>query len=125
MKDPEKRAVYDQLGRRPAVEEFAPPPQWTQDFDAGGHGFEGVDLADLLAAMGRGRGEPGKPRAEQGRDYETSVRITLEAAHRGTTVNLDLADAAGGRTLEVTIPSGVREGQKLRLRTVGMSHPSA
>ncbi len=119
LKDPEKRAAYDKLGHRPAGEEFAPPPQWAQDFDAGGHGFEGVDLADLMAAMGRGRRDSGVPVARQGRDYETSVRITLVDAHRGTTVKLDLADAAGGRTLEVTIPPGVSEGQKLRLRGKG------
>ena len=119
LKDPEKRAAYDQLGRRPAGEEFAPPPQWRQDFGADGQGFEGVDLADLLAAMGRGRRSSGGPVPMHGRDYETSVRITLEDAHHGASVKLDLADEEGGRTLEVTIPAGVSEGQKLRLRGKG------
>ena len=54
-----------------------------------------------------------------GRDYETTVRINLEDAHRGTRLNLDLSDEGGGRTLEVTIPPGVSEGQKLRLRGKG------
>ncbi|MDP2452301.1 MAG: J domain-containing protein [Polaromonas sp.] len=119
LKDPEKRAAYDQLGRRPAGEEFAPPPQWRHDFGAEGQGFEGVDLADLLAAMGRGRGPSRGPVPMHGRDYETSVRITLEDAHHGASVKLDLADEEGGRTLEVTIPAGVTEGQKLRLRGKG------
>ena len=119
LKDPEKRAAYDQLGRRPAGEEFAPPPQWRQDFGADGQGFEGVDLADLLAAMGRGRRSSGGPVPMHGRDYETSVRIKLEDAHHGASVKLDLADEEGGRTLEVTIPAGVTEGQKLRLRGKG------
>ena len=119
LKDPEKRAAYDQLGRRPAGEEFAPPPQWRQDFGADAQGFEGVDLADLLAAMGRGRRSSGGPVPMHGRDYETSVRIKLEDAHHGASVKLDLADEEGGRTLEVTIPAGVTEGQKLRLRGKG------
>ena len=123
LKDAEKRAAYDQLGRRPAGEEFAPPPQWRQDFGADGQaegGFEGVDLADLLAAMGRGRGGAARaPMPMHGRDYETSARITLEDAHRGATVSLELADGEGGRTLEVTVPPGVSEGQKLRLRGKG------
>lgn len=118
LKDPEKRAAYDQLGRRPAGEEFSPPPQWSHDF-ANDQAFEGVDLADLLAAMGRGRRPSRGPVPMPGRDYETSVRITLEDAHHGTSVKLDLADEEGGRTLEVTIPAGVAEGQKLRLRGKG------
>ncbi|MEO8021654.1 DnaJ C-terminal domain-containing protein [Polaromonas sp.] len=118
LKDPEKRAAYDQLGRRPAGEEFAPPPQWRHDF-ANDQAFEGVDLADLLAAMGRGRASSGGPIPLHGRDYETSVRIPLEDAHRGTSVSLELADGEGGRTLEVTIPPGIADGQKLRLRGKG------
>ena len=54
-----------------------------------------------------------------GRDYETTARISLEDAHRGTKLSLNLDDEAGGRTLEVTIPPGVSEGQKLRLRGKG------
>lgn len=120
LKDPDKRAAYDGLGRRPAGEEFAPPPQWAREF-AGGS-VEDIDLADLLAAFGRGhrRGAHRAATPAHGRDYEHTVRIGLEDAHRGTTLNLQLDDAEGGaRTLEVTIPPGVSEGQKLRLRGRG------
>jgi curved DNA-binding protein len=120
LKDPEKRAAYDELGRRPAGQEFAPPPQWTHEFGAEGQSFEDIDLADLLDALGRGhRGTRRAAMPMQGRDYEATVRISLEDAHRGTRLSLDLAEAAGGRTLEVTIPAGVSEGQKLRLRGKG------
>jgi len=30
LKDPEKRAAYDELGKRPQGEEFRPPPDWTR-----------------------------------------------------------------------------------------------
>lgn len=130
LKDPEKRAAYDELGRRPAGEEFAPPPGWQHDFAGAGmgagQGFEDMDLADLLAALGRGRqgarGAQGARRGPvpmHGRDYETTVRIGLLDAHRGTTVSLNLEDEGGGRTLEVTVPAGVSDGQKLRLRGKG------
>lgn len=118
LKDPEKRAAYDQLGARRGGEEFRPPPQWEQAF---GGGFQDVDLADLLDALARGQGTRGarRPVPLRGRDYEASVRIPLEDAHRGTTVSLDVEHEDGARTLAVTVPPGVTEGQRLRLRGKG------
>ena len=59
LKDADKRAAYDQLGKQPEGQEFSPPPQWRQDFGGGsangGGSFEDIDLSDLFAAMGRGR----------------------------------------------------------------------
>lgn len=120
LKDPEKRAAYDELGRQPAGAEFSPPPQWRSDHAADFDSFENIDLADLLAAMGRG---DGRARAGampmRGRDYENTVHLRLADAHRGTTLSLKLTDAQGERTLEVTIPAGVTAGQKLRLKGKG------
>ena len=120
LKDQEKRAAYDELGRRPAGQEFRPPPGWAHQYGSDAQGFEDIDLSDLLDALGRRhRGAQHGPMPVHGRDYETAVRISLEDAHRGATINLNLADAGGDRTLEVTIPPGVSEGQKLRLRGKG------
>jgi curved DNA-binding protein len=120
LKDPEKRAAYDELGRRPAGQEFAPPPQWTHEHAFDGQSFEDIDLADLLDALGRRHhGASRGPVPMHGRDYETTARISLEDAHHGTTLSLNLEDGAGGRRLDVTIPAGVTEGQKLRLRGKG------
>jgi curved DNA-binding protein len=122
LKDPEKRKAYDELGRRPAGQEFSPPPQWEQHFGTRDGGFGDIDLEELLASLGRGRGGFGSQRAARpvaGRDYETTVALSLEDAHRGTTVNLDVGEGEGSRTLEVTIPPGVSDGQKLRLKGKG------
>ncbi len=123
LKDPEKRKAYDELGRRPQGEEFRPPPQWEQHFGTREGGFGDIDLEELLASLGRGRpGAAGGHRAARpvaGRDYETSVAVSLEDAHRGSTVNLEVGEGEGMRTLEVTIPPGVSDGQKLRLKGKG------
>lgn len=120
LKDAEKRAAYDALGSRRGGEEFSPPPQWQHDF-AGGAAFGDLDLADLLDALARGRG--GQRRSQtvplRGQDYETTARLSLEDAHRGTTINLDVTHEDGTRTLAVTVPAGVTDGQRLRLRGKG------
>ncbi len=120
LKDTAKRAAYDELGHPPAGAEFAPPPQWREDFAPGGSSFEDLDLADLLAAFGRGhRGASNAQMPVKGRDFESAITITLTDARNGATINLSLADSSGERTLEVTIPPGVRQDQKLRLRGKG------
>jgi curved DNA-binding protein len=124
LKDPEKRAAYDQLGARPAGEEFTPPPRWRQEFAGDGDAFGEMDLGDLLDALARGRrGGRGGSVPLRGRDYEATVRLSLEDAHRGTTVSLDVEHEDGARTLAVTVPAGATEGQRLRLR--GRGQPGA
>lgn len=119
LKDPEKRAAYDSLGARRSGEEFRPPPDWAQGAASGEDIFADMDLGDLFATLRRGRGQrrPAGPR--RGRDYEASLQLSLEDAHRGTTVSLDIAHEDGSRTLAVTVPPGATEGQRLRLRGKG------
>lgn len=120
LKDADKRAAYDGLGQHPAGEPFSPPPQWGRDPATHGAAFDEMDLEALLAAMGRGRRDARQsPLPMQGRDLETSIRIGLEEAHRGRAVHLSLNDGGQARTLEVTVPPGVRDGQTLRLRGQG------
>lgn len=120
LKNPEKRAAYDALGQPRPGEEFSPPPQWSHAHWQDTSGFEGMDLEDLLAAMGHGRGAASQGRRPvPGRDYEDTVQISLRDAHRGTELHLSLGDTQGERKLTVTIPAGVIAGQKLRLRGKG------
>ena len=54
LKDPEKRAAYDQLGTYRPGEDFRPPPGWGQAATASrGFSFDDLDLADLFAGPGR------------------------------------------------------------------------
>ena len=120
LRDPAKRAAYDALGSRRAGEEFTAPGDWREDFGEGGaEAFNDMDLADLLDALARRREPAGHRRARAGRDFDVSASLSLDDAHRGTTLELHLQRPEGPQTLHVTVPAGVIEGQKLRLRGKG------
>ena len=55
----------------------------------------------------------------RGQDYDIAADLPLRDAHRGTTLHLALQRPEGPQTLEVTVPPGVTDGQKLRLRGQG------
>ena len=124
LKDPEKRAAYDQLGRHSAGEEFRPPPDWQQSFGGAQFSFDDADLADLFAGLAGRQGARGRAGPIPGADYEAGVRLTFEQAYAGTEIELDLMaveyDEQGmarriPHRMKVRIPSGVTDGQKLRV----------
>jgi len=127
LKDPEKRAAYDQLGRHSSGQEFQPPPGWAPQFGDGPSGFEDIDLADLLAGLAGGRRRGAGPRGNvpiPGSDYETAVTVGFDQAFHGGEIELDLQvvehDANGfarrvPKNVKVRIPPGVTDGQKLRV----------
>ncbi len=131
LKDPEKRAAYDQLGRHQPGQDFQPPPDWGRQFGETGFSFDDVDLADLFAGLAGGRrqaGRQGRTFQMPGQDYEVTAHITLDDACRGTTVELNLAvpeyDEHGRlhrvqRAFKARIPKGATDGQRLRLRGKG------
>src|SRR5688572_21350410 len=84
LKDPEKRAAYDQLGTYQAGQDFQPPPGWEQQFSQGDFSFEDLDLADLFAGLRGARAAQGaRGRRDMpipGQDYEVTAPITLEEA---------------------------------------------
>jgi curved DNA-binding protein len=130
LKDPDKRAAYDQLGRYQPGQDFQPPPDWGERYArGGGFSFEDIDLEDLFAGLGRGRrGGAGATFRMPGQDYEVTAAIALEDAYRGTEVELALSapdvDEQGrvrrvARNFKVRIPPGATDGQRLRLAGQG------
>jgi curved DNA-binding protein len=131
LKDSEKRAAYDELGRHAPGEQFRPPPGWQQSFGeqpsgASSFSFDDVDLADLFAGIaGRGRGGARRPNMPMpGQDFEAAVRVSFDQAYKGTEIELDMAvpepDENGflrrvPHKIRVRIPKGVTDGQKLRV----------
>ncbi len=139
LKDPEKRAAYDQLGSNwRSGQEFRPPPDWGKGFEFstfGGGVDEDSGFSDFFASLFGSRspfGQRGPRRgagfARSGEDHVAKIQIDLEDAYRGGTQTLEikspqLADdgrvVVQPRTLRVTIPSGVVEGQRIRLAGQG------
>ena len=130
LKDADKRAAYDRLGKHAPGENFQPPPDWGGQ-GGGNFSFEDIDLSDLFAGLGgRGAGAHGQRAQMQmpGEDYDVTAKIPLEDAARGTLVDLNLSvpeyDANGrlhrvARTFKARIPQGATQGQRLRLRGKG------
>jgi len=113
LKDPEKRAAYDQLGSNwKSGEQFRPPPDWAQGFEfrggpRGGAGrqgarsgtaeevFEDEGFSDFFSSLfGGGGASPfasaGGSRSRAGRDHHAAIDIELDEAFAGTTRTLEL-----------------------------------
>jgi curved DNA-binding protein len=135
LKDPQKRAAYDNLGRHRPGEEFSPPPGWgdNQEWAGGGFSFEDIDLSDLFGRMGgtfgrRGFGARSASIPIPGEDFEVTAQVSLEEAFSGTEMDLNLVlpehDSQGRlrrvpHVFRARIPRGVTEGDRLRLAGKG------
>ena len=134
LKDPKKRSHYDRYGSawKSAQTGGARPAGWDDarfDFGQGsGGGFNFDDSSSgfssffdmLFGAGGRGP-QAGVPRAHKGVNHESSFRIPLEEAAAGGKRQITVTDPSSGTrsTLQVTIPKGVRAGQRIRLAERG------
>lgn len=141
LSDKEKRARYDQFGQyweqagawQPGAP-GAPGPEQGFTFDFGdfevggaGGGESGFsDFFEMLFGGGR-RGAGGATRTRRGayaptkgRNIEAEMEVTLEDAFHGATRAFTL----NGKRLEVKIPKGVADGQKIRLAHQGEEGPA-
>ncbi len=119
LKDPEKRQAYDQLGANwKAGQDFRPPPGWDGAFHGGagagfGGGMGGGGFSDFFESLfGRGFQSAGGAFARKGADQQSDIHVSVEEAYQGGTRALRLAN---GKTLQVKIPAGVTDGQRIRL----------
>lgn len=134
LSDTEKRAAYDQLGQRyHAGQEFRPPPDWDAGFEFSG-GFPGAEAAgfsDFFSELfgGRmGRAAGGTRFHARGEDHHAKIMLDLEDAYHGAnrvvTLQVPSVDNRGRvmlaeHSLDVRIPTGVRDGQLIRLAGQG------
>jgi curved DNA-binding protein len=146
LRDDEKRRAYDRYGENWRAASAGPGPgaaggggaprgggsQGFEGFDGGFAGFGGGaagegDLGDIFESLfggGRASSRAGGRRRRggadgfsvRGGDHEATIDLTLEEAFRGGSRRFQLSD---GRDYDVTIPPGVREGQRIRLAGEG------
>ncbi|MFO7727749.1 MAG: DnaJ C-terminal domain-containing protein [Desulfonatronovibrio sp.] len=149
LKDEEKRRLYDSFGSDwQHGQNFQPPPghegaHYGFQGDQQGAGFDFSDFFENIfgggfSSSGRGfqrssRGFQGDPFSgagfsRKGQDAEASLELTLEEAYKGGVKSITLQEQVIGpdrrptvqdKTLEVNIPPGIKDGNKIRLSGQG------
>ena len=137
LKDPEKRAAYDQLGSSwQAGQDFHPPPNWDAGFEFNsGYGNGGdassSDFFDSLFGQSSGARSSYQHYSNsrsRGQDHHAKILIDISDSYNGVIRDIVLKtpeiDEYGKlvnkqRTLNVKIPKGVKQGQKIRLAAQG------
>jgi len=123
LRDPEKRQVYDQVGR-----------EGMENMESGGGGFGGNPFQGFHGSMG---GQPfpegfedifdtffgGQGFAQsrrRGRDMRAAVRLSFMEAIRGVRRNLEFrVDNGPPKSVSVDIPGGVDDGFQMQVRGQG------
>ena len=143
LKDPEKRAAYDQLGKNwQGGQDFEPPPDWgaakggfSQSAGANFGGFSdffeslfGQDLGANPRRFDHGGFQSRGNFKSRGEDHHARIMLDLDDAFSGAspqiTLNQPEMDAQGRihnktRNLKVKIPKGIKPGQNIRLSGQG------
>ena len=114
LRDTDKRAAYDQLGREyRSGQQFRPSTEWAQRFGQGAGGARQSDLhgfSDFFSTLFGGAQSAAPAEANAG-----FLDVTVEEAYAGSKRRVVLNENGRTRPIDVQIPAGVTEGQSLRI----------
>jgi curved DNA-binding protein len=126
LSDPEKRKKYDQYGKDwQHADEFEKARQQQRQYQSANRGgqefsgdFGGEDFSDFFSSL-FGGGNGGRSRNRQtkfrGQDFQAELHLKLRDAY--TTHQQMLT--VNGKNLRITIPAGIENGQKIKLKGHG------
>ena len=126
LSDKAKRARYDRGEIDAEGREKPPERPFYRDYASRSAGATSAqdryseidpdDLSDLFGAFGGFGARPQRPANARGRDVQYSLTVDFVEAATGGKRRLSLPD---GRSLDLTIPEGLEDGQVLRLKGQG------
>ena len=137
LSDPEKKKSYDQFGHASVGgNPFGGGPGGNPFGRSGGNPFGGADINDLFGDMfgdvfGGGAGRKSNPfgstggraRQQKGSDLRYTLSITFEEAASGCEKIISFMRQVGSKEeaakLSVSVPAGVKDGQRLKLSEEG------
>ena len=120
LSDPEKRKKYDQYGKDwQHAEQFEQQRSRQQYSSGGGQHFEGdfgdSDFSSFFESMFGHQESHSRHRRFKGQDYHAELQLSLDevAQTHPRTLNIN------GKNVRITIPGGVENGQKIKLKGYG------
>jgi DnaJ-class molecular chaperone len=129
LSDKEKRAAYDRgeidMDGQPHQQQFyrdhAQGAEGKRYYSGGNENYDAEDLEGLFGSFFRGgKGGPQAGFSRPPQDTHYTIEIDFLEAAKGEKKRFTMPD---GRTLDVTIPEGIEDGQQLRLKGQGVSGP--
>jgi curved DNA-binding protein len=125
LSDPEKRKKYDQYGKDwKHAEEFEKAKNRQRSHGQyayeGGEQFQGdfagSDFSEFFESMFGGSSHRGRGETKfRGQDYQAELRLSLRDVYATHQQTLTI----GNKNIRITIPAGVENGQKIRLKGHG------
>lgn len=126
LSDPEKRKKYDQYGKDwQHADEFERARQQQRQYQSANRGqqefsgdFGGEDFSDFFSSL-FGGGNGGRSRNRQtkfrGQDFQAELHLKLRDTYNTHQQMLTV----NGKNLRITIPAGIENGQKIKLKGHG------